>query len=70
MELTKEEKANILNQHIKSSMINSFNLELSIMEQNAANVPNTEIISDLQQQLDSELSKQRILNGQLETLFN
>lgn len=70
MELTKEEKANILNQHIKSSMINSFNIELSIMEENAAITPNTEIISSLQQQLNSELSKQQILNDQLEELFN
>jgi hypothetical protein len=68
MDLTNEEKINIINQHIKSSMVNSFNLHLSIIEEGTQPTPNQNTISKLQEQLDVENKKQEALQNEIASL--
>lgn len=49
--LSNEEKIAIVDQHIKSVELNKYNIELSIIEENAVASPNAETISSLESQL-------------------
>jgi len=51
--LNNEEKLNIVNQHIKNVEYNKYNLQLSLIEENAVSSPNAEAISSLNAQMAS-----------------
>jgi hypothetical protein len=54
--LTNEEKMGIAAQHKRNLEYSLYNLELSLIEENAVTSPNTEVVSSLNSQI-SELSK-------------
>lgn len=49
--LTNEEKSNIVNSHIRNLEYNKYNLEISIIEENAKNSPATDTLSSLNAQV-------------------
>ena len=51
--LNNEEKLSIVNQHIKNVEYNKYNLQLSLIEENAVSSPNAEAISSLNAQIAS-----------------
>jgi hypothetical protein len=55
--LTKEEKAQIINSHIRSLEFNKYNLEIDIIQENAKETPSTETINSINTQ-KSEVSDQ------------
>lgn len=67
-QLTNEEKASIVSQHVKTLEYNIYNIELSIIEENAVDTPNTAIISSLNDQLAPLNAKKSALLAELATL--
>lgn len=55
--LTNEEKINIINSHMKNLGYNKFNLEVSVIEENAKTSPVAETLSSLNSQI-SEINAQ------------
>jgi len=51
IELTKEEKAQIINNHIKSLSYTKYNLEIDILQENAKDAPVASSISAFQDQI-------------------
>ena len=45
MTLNNEEKISLINQHKKNNEFNKYNLQLSLVEENAATAPNAETIT-------------------------
>ena len=70
MELTNQEKIDIINQHYKSSMQNAFDIQLRIIEENALENPNQDTINALNNNLNIEITKQKALDEQLLSLQN
>jgi hypothetical protein len=68
IELTNEEKAGVVEQHLKSLAFNEYNLVLSIEEANAASSPNETNIAALNLQLDDIRAQKSALQGELATL--
>lgn len=68
IELTNEEKAGVVEQHLKSLAFNEYNLVLSIEEANAAAVPNETNITALNLQLDDIRAQKTALQGELASL--
>ena len=66
--LSNEEKLGILNQHIKNVEYNKYNLELSLMEENAVSSPNAEAVSSLNAQIASVDLKLEALEAEKSTL--
>lgn len=61
MTLTNQEKIDIINQHIKNSEKNEYNLYLSLLgEQEKEN--NEVMIASLQKQINDESTKRSVLN--------
>lgn len=57
--VTKEEKLGIIASHIRNIKVNKFNLELTILEEEATNSPNQDDITSINAQIavyDSKLS--------------
>jgi hypothetical protein len=67
-ELTNEEKIGIVNQHIKNLELNIYNLELSLIEENAVAVPNAANVSSLNGQVAEANAKKTALLAELEDL--
>jgi UDP-N-acetylmuramate-alanine ligase len=65
MELTKEEKIAIINQHYKASVENTFDIQLNLIQENAIQNPNQDIINALNNNLEIEKAKQQALNEQI-----
>jgi len=61
MELTNEEKQAILSQHIKNIATNIYNLKLSLLAENALEEPDSNNISNLNNQIKKEDAKKEIL---------
>ena len=57
IELSNEEKTAIVNSHIKNLTYNKYNLEISIIEENAKATPNSTNLSSLKAQI-SEIDDQ------------
>lgn len=57
IELSKEEKIQIINSHIRNLVYNNYNLEIDILQENAKSTPSSSSISSLQGQM-SEISDQ------------
>jgi hypothetical protein len=67
MTLTNQEKIEIINQHIKNSEKNEYNLYLSLLgEQEKEN--NEAMITSLQQQIEDESNKRAALNTEKNSL--
>jgi hypothetical protein len=67
-QLTNEEKRSIINQHLKNLEFNRYNLEISLIEVNAAGESSKESAEDIQAQINLIISKQTSLNAELASL--
>jgi len=68
MELTNEEKQNIINQHIRNVNVNIYNLQITLMAEEAVQSPNQETVSALNAKIQEELRKNAALLSELESL--
>jgi hypothetical protein len=68
MELTKEEKIDIINQHYKASVENAFDIQLNLIQEKAIANPNQDVIDALNNNLEIEKAKQQALNAQIDLL--
>lgn len=57
MELSNEEKTAIIDQHIKNVLINIFNLQLSIVQEESSDLVNTLAVEDLNNKIVYENNK-------------
>ena len=68
MELTNEEKINIVTQHIKSVASNIYNLQISLISENAVEPINQDNVQSLNSQMAAETSKMEALESELASL--
>ena len=66
--LTKEEKTTIINNHQKNILLNKYNIEVSIIEENAKETPNSNILAELNNQLQECDDKLIVLQQELDSL--
>jgi hypothetical protein len=66
--LTNEEKSVIVSQHIKNVDYSIYNLELSLIEENAVTSPDADKISSLNDQLTDLNAQKTALNSELSAL--
>jgi hypothetical protein len=66
--LTNEEKMGIANQHLKNLEYNKYNLQLSMLEENALATPNAASIADIQSQINSIDAKIAVIEAEIDTL--
>ena len=66
--LSNEEKAGIINQHLKNLHYNKFNIEISIVEENAKVTPEAEALTNLNTQLADFDSRIEALDAELAKL--
>lgn len=63
--LSNEEKAQMIRSHIKNIQHSRYNIELSILAENAIDVPNESLIIGYQMQLEDANDKQNALEQEL-----
>jgi len=68
MELTNEEKISIVMQHVKSIASNIYNLQISLIAENATDPINQDNVQSLNSQMSVETSKMEALETELSTL--
>lgn len=68
--LTNEEKMQIIRSHIKNMQHTKYNLELSILAEQAIDVPNESLIIGFQMQLEDAIDKQNALEAELTKIAN
>jgi hypothetical protein len=68
MELSNEEKQNIVNQHIKSVLTNVYNLQVSLIAEQAVEPANQSAIDSLTNQIAKELVKHEALVSEFESI--
>ena len=68
MELTNEEKISIVTQHIKSVASNIYNLQVSLISENAVDPINQDTTQSLNAQMSVETSKMEALETELTNL--
>lgn len=68
MELTNEEKINIVTQHIRSVASNIYNLQVSLISENAVEPINQDNVQSLNAQMSVETSKMEALESELTKL--
>jgi len=66
--LSNAEKIAVINQHIKNIEYSKYNLEISIIEENAATAPSQETIDSLNDQIADLENKKAALNSEIATL--
>lgn len=66
--LTKDEKIAIINSHQKNILLNKYNLEISVIEENAKTSPDASIISNLNSEISESNSKLEALQTELNTI--
>lgn len=66
--LTNEEKIGIINQHKRNITLNKYNVELSLMEENALTTPNAETVASLTAQAAEFDRKLTALDQELDAL--
>jgi hypothetical protein len=66
--LTNEEKTGIINQHKRNIVFNKYNVELSLIEENALTTPNAETVASLTAQVAELDRKLAALDEELEAL--
>jgi hemolysin-activating ACP:hemolysin acyltransferase len=68
MELSNEEKQNIVNQHIKSVLTNVYNLQVSLIAEEAVEPVNQSTVDVLSEQIAKELLRHEALMSEFESL--
>jgi hypothetical protein len=66
--ITNEEKMGIINQHMRNVQVNKYNLELTLLEENALTSPNAETVSSLTAQIAEANKKMTVLETELESV--
>ena len=66
--LTNEEKATIVNSHIKNLEYNKYNLEISVIEENSKTEPSNETLQSLNAQILEIDGQLNALQSELDTL--
>jgi hypothetical protein len=66
--LSNEEKTGIINQHLKNLHYNKFNIEISVVEENAKTTPEAEVLTSLSTQLADFNSRITALDAELAKL--
>jgi hypothetical protein len=66
--LTKEEKIDIINQHLKNLEYSKYNSEISLIEETAATEPQAILIDEIQVQIDSINAKMSALLSEISAL--
>jgi hypothetical protein len=66
--LSNEEKAGIINQHLKNLHYNKFNLEISIIEETSKATPETAALTNLNTQIADFNSRITALEAELDKL--
>lgn len=66
--ISKEDKIAIIDQHKKNIEYNKYNLEVSLIEENAVSAPNQEAISSLNDQIDDLNNKISALDAEIASL--
>jgi hypothetical protein len=66
--LTKEEKIDIINQHLKNLEYSKFNSEMSLVEESSAVQPQQILIDEIQGQIESINAKQEALLSEIDSL--
>lgn len=68
--LSNEEKMQIIRSHIKNIEHNKYNLELSILAEQAIDVPNEALIIGYQMQLEDARDRESALEAELNRITN
>lgn len=68
MDLTNDEKKMILSQHIKNIKTNIYNLQLSLISENALDEPDQSVVNNLNNQISKEEAKKEALLEEYATL--
>jgi hypothetical protein len=66
--ITNEEKMGIINQHMRNVQVNKYNLELTLLEENALTSPNTETVTAITAQIAEANRKIAVLETELESV--
>jgi hypothetical protein len=66
--LTNEDKAGIINSHLKNLEYNKFNIQISLIEENAKTQTNTESVASLNAELTDITSRITALGKELDKL--
>ena len=70
LELTDEEKIEIINQHIKVVLNSEYNLNLTLKEQKSILDPDTAILDSLSRQLYDIDERKKVLQAELDLINN
>ena len=70
MELTTNEKKDIILNHIVNANKNQYNLEISLYQESSVSNPNVELITSLQNQIADQAAKKDALERKLKELDN
>ena len=68
MALSNQDKIGIVQQHIKNLQLNKYNLEVSIIEENALENPAQSTLDNLNLQISDVVAKLAVLDTELATL--
>lgn len=68
IELSDQEKYVIVNQHIKNCVTNIYNLQVSLISEQALDTPNEILLSNITEQINNEVKKQTALELELASL--
>ena len=68
MELTTDEKKDIILNHIVNANKNQYNLEISLYQESSVSNPNVELITSLQNQIADQVAKKDALERKLKEL--
>jgi hypothetical protein len=64
-ELTKDEKIQIINNHIKNLKTNKYNLEVSLIEENALELVSDVTVSSLTTEISNTISRIQALEAEI-----
>jgi hypothetical protein len=68
IQLTNEEKISVINQHIRNLEFNKYNLNVSLIEENAMAIPNQATIDSINLQISEANAKITALNAEIASL--
>jgi len=66
--LTKEEKAQIINSHLRSLAYTKYGLEIDVLQENAKTSPNADVLTNINNQVDEVDAQIAALNAELATV--
>lgn len=68
MELTNEEKIQIIKSHIRNIVYSAYNVEVSLMAENAVDSPNSDYVANLNKEAEDLNDKITVLEEELARL--